>query len=127
MNKAILEWNKYKDSFAPPKPEELLGEWEVEMDTWWGFLFKNKKVIKRIRSMTENGEGNLVPAKKIIGYNVAFWKYTWGRFNVREDGALYYHNRKIVDWLVRINKDKMKGLYLKNAKPKYTFTLRRIT
>lgn len=126
MNEAISTWKKYKD-LPPPTSEGLIGEWRIRMDTWWGYAFKNVKVIHILH---EGGRGvggvTRKPVIRIVGHNIAFGRKRWGEFNIRENGVFYYHNRRIVDWLVRVNNDVMKGLYLKDGKPKYTFTMERI-
>ncbi len=116
-----------------PTPEELIGRWDIKMDGWRKILFKNVKVIEEYCTISAQG---ICIAETVKGHNIAFWFINWGkrgRFDVKEDGALYYHNRRIVDWLVKRldgtdkpSKDRLKGLYIKDGKPRCTFTMERI-
>lgn len=126
MSEAQITWEKYKD-LPTPKPGDLVGKWRIKMDGWRKIFFKNVKVIyKFYLGGTGVGAVTRTSISRIAGYNIAFWFRKWGRFTIKEDGTLVYENRKIVDWLVRVRKDRMKGLYLKDGKPVATFTMERI-
>lgn len=120
---ASIEWEKYK-KLPIPKLEELIGKWDIKMDGRRKIFFKNIKVISKLFIGTNPFSKE--PKFKIIGHNIAFWFFRWGKFDVTKHGILHYRNRKVVDWLVKFNKDYMKGLYIKNGKPRCTFTMRRI-
>lgn len=124
MNKAERTWETYKDLSAP-EPRELTGKWRIHMDAWWGFLFRNIKVIEY--SHTEYFPDLVSKTKQLFkGHNVAFGFRRWGEFCIEEECILHYNNGKIVDRLVRVAKDRLKGLFILDDEPKYTFTMERI-
>lgn len=139
MSEAQITWGKYKDLPAP-KPKELLGVWRIRMDAWWGSMFVNMKVItsETVRQWPVRGfpyEDKYMPEITFYkGHNIAFGFRRWGEFGIfnkgefgiEEEGILHYNNGRIIDRLVRVAKDKMKGLFILDGKPKYIFTMERI-
>jgi len=127
MKQVMREWHKY-EHLPAPKPKVLIGRWRIRMDTWWGWMFRNVKVIEisHPEYFTELGGAPTQTRLVAKGYNVAFGVKEWGKFGVNKGGELRYRNGMIVDKLVQITPDMMKGLFIWKGKPRYTFTMERI-
>ena len=128
---AQLRWKQY-EHLPHPKPEALIGKWRVRMDTRWGWLFRNVKVIE-VEFHRGRPIYNPVGAflyyevdSVVVGHNIAFGIKEWGKFDVNKDGELHYRDGKIVDKLVQITPGMMKGLYIKDDEPKAMFTLEKL-
>jgi len=90
---------------------DICGRHRVHMDAWWGFLFRNIKIISK------DSDGS------IHGYNKAFGIFKWGYFDVFENGPDSY-TFQYSSFFDDIEGTKGKLWY--NGKLRATFTLERL-